>query len=160
MEIKIFTTGGTIDKVYFDKKSEFQVGEPQIGELLQEANVAFQYQVEPILHKDSLDMTEADRRQIFERVAADPHRHILITHGTDTMIDTALLLRGLSGKVIVLTGSMSPARFRNTDAVFNIGCAVAAVQLLGEGVYIAINGRVFKPDRLRKNRENLQFEEY
>jgi L-asparaginase len=105
-------------------------------------------------------MTEADRRHILEKVLAEPHRHILITHGTDTMIDTALMLRGLSGKVIVLTGSMSPARFRNTDAVFNIGCAITAVQLLGEGVYIAMNGRVFKPDRLRKNRENLQFEEY
>jgi L-asparaginase len=160
MEIKIFTTGGTIDKVYFDKMSEFQVGEPQIGEVLQEANVAFQYEVEPILHKDSLDMTEADRRQILERVAADPHRYILITHGTDTIIETALSLRHMSGKVIVLTGSMSPARFRNTDAIFNIGCAIAAVQLLPEGISIAMNGRVFRPDRLRTNRDTMQFEEY
>jgi L-asparaginase len=159
MEIKIFTTGGTIDKVYFDRLSEFQVGEPQIGEVLREANVAFQYQVEPVLHKDSLDMTEADRHQILERVAADPHRYVLITHGTDTMIETALSLREMSGKVIVLTGSMSPARFRNTDAIFNIGCAIAAVQLLPEGVYVAMNGRVFRPDRLRKNRETMQFEE-
>jgi L-asparaginase len=159
MEIKIFTTGGTIDKVYFDRLSEFQVGEPQIGEVLREANVAFQYQVEPVLHKDSLDMTEADRRQILERVAADPHRYVLITHGTDTMIETALFLREMSGKVIVLTGSMSPARFRNTDAIFNIGCAIAAVQLLPEGVYVAMNGRVFRPDHLRKNRETMQFEE-
>ncbi|HVN80891.1 MAG TPA: asparaginase domain-containing protein [Terriglobia bacterium] len=160
MQIKIFTTGGTIDKIYFDKLSEFQVGEPQVGEVLREANVSFEFQVEAILHKDSLDLSQADRQFILEKVLADPHRHILITHGTDTMIETALLLRGLPEKVIVLTGSMSPARFRNTDAVFNIGCAVAAVQLLGEGVYIAINGRVFKPDRLRKNRETLQFEEY
>ena len=160
MQIKIFTTGGTIDKIYFDRLSEFQVGEPQVGEVLREANVAFEFQVEPILHKDSLDLTQADRQLILEKVAADHHRHVLITHGTDTMIETALLLRGLTGKVIVLTGSMSPARFRNTDAVFNIGCAVAAVQLLGEGVYIAMNGRIFRPDRLRKNRENLQFEEY
>jgi L-asparaginase len=159
MEIKIFTTGGTIDKVYFDRLSEFQVGEPQIGEVLREANVAFQYQVEPVLHKDSLDMTEVDRHQILERVAADPHRYVLITHGTDTMIETALSLREMSGKVIVLTGSMSPARFRNTDAIFNIGCAIAAVQLLPEGVYVAMNGRVFRPDRLRKNRETMQFEE-
>jgi len=160
MQIKIFTTGGTIDKIYFDRLSEFQVGEPQVGEVLREANVAFEFQVEPILHKDSLDLTQTDRQLILEKVVADPHRHVLITHGTDTMIETALLLRGLPGKVIVLTGSMSPARFRNTDAVFNIGCAVAAVQLLKEGVYIAMNGRIFKPDRLRKNRENLQFEEH
>jgi len=160
MEIKIFTTGGTIDKIYFDRLSEFQVGEPQVGDVLREANVAFTFQVESILHKDSLDLAQTDRQLILERVANDQHRHVLITHGTDTMIETALLLRGLPGKVIVLTGSMSPARFRNTDAVFNIGCAVAAVQLLGEGVYVTMNGRVFKPDRLRKNRENLQFEEY
>jgi L-asparaginase len=159
MEIKIFTTGGTIDKVYFDRLSEFQVGEPQIGEVLREANVAFQYEVEPILHKDSLDMTEADRHLILEKVAADPHRHVLITHGTDTMIETALFLREMSGKVIVLTGSMSPARFRNTDAIFNIGCAIAAVGLLPDGTYIVMNGRVFRPDRLRKNRETMQFEE-
>ena len=160
MEIKIFTTGGTIDKIYFDRLSEFQVGEPQVGDVLREANVAFTFQVESILHKDSLDLTQTDRQLILERVANDQHRHVLITHGTDTIIETALFLHGLPGKVIVLTGSMSPARFRNTDAVFNIGCAVAAVQLLDEGVYVAMNGRVFKPDRLRKNRENLQFEEY
>ena len=159
MQIKIFTTGGTIDKIYFDRLSEFQVGEPQVGDVLREANVSFEFQVEPILHKDSLDLTQSDRQLIFERVLADPHRHVVITHGTDTMIETALLLRGMPRKVIVLTGSMSPARFRNTDAVFNIGCAIVAVQLLEEGVYIVMNGRVFKPDRLRKNRENLQFEE-
>ncbi len=160
MQIKIFTTGGTIDKIYFDRLSEFQVGEPQVGEVFREANVAFAFQVESILHKDSLDLTSADRQLILEKVAADPNRHILITHGTDTMVETALLLCGVAGKVIVLTGSMSPARFRNTDAVFNIGCAVAAVQLLDEGVYIAMNGRIFRPDHIRKNRETLQFEDY
>ncbi len=159
MTIQIYTTGGTIDKVYFDKLSEFQVGEPQINEVLEEANVAFHYGVESILQKDSLDMTESDRQLILEKVLASPHRHIIVTHGTDTMIETAHLLQRVPGKTIVLTGSLSPARFRNTDAVFNIGCAVAAVQTLPEGVYLTMNGKVFRPDHVRKNREKMQFEE-
>lgn len=158
MTIKIFTTGGTIDKVYFDRLSEFQVGDPQIAQVLEEASVSFQYEVEPLLHKDSLEMTDADRALILEKVAKDPHQMILITHGTDTMIQTAQTLQAVKGKVIVLTGSMAPARFRNTDAIFNIGCAVAAVQSLPEGVYIAMNGCIFKPDKVRKNREKMQFE--
>lgn len=159
MTIQIYTTGGTIDKVYFDKLSEFQVGGPQISEILEEAKVAFQYGVESILQKDSLDMTESDRQLILKKVLASPHRHIIITHGTDTMIETARWLQRVPGKIIVLTGSLSPARFRNTDAVFNIGCAVAAVQTLSEGVYLTMNGKVFCPDRVRKNREKMQFEE-
>jgi L-asparaginase len=159
MTIQIFTTGGTIDKVYFDRSSEFQVGEPQINEVLREANVAFNYCVESILQKDSLDMTENDRQLILEKVLSSPHRQIVITHGTDTMIDTARLLHKAAGKTIVLTGSMSPARFRNTDAVFNIGCAVASVQTLPPGVYLTMNGKVFRPGQVRKNREKMQFEE-
>ena len=159
MEIKIFTTGGTIDKVYFDRLSEFQVGEPTIGEILQEVHVGFDYQIETLLHKDSLDITEAERQRVVEAVAADPHRHVIITHGTDTMIETALNLRQLPGKVIVLTGSLAPARFRTTDAIFNVGCAVSAVQLLPDGVYIAMNGRIFNPAHVRKNRQTQQFEE-
>ncbi len=158
-EIKIFTTGGTIDKIYFDQQSKYQVGDPQISEVLKEANVAFSYEVEPILQKDSLDLTDADRSLICDTVAHDSHKHCIITHGTDTMIVTAKALQHISGKTIVLTGSMSPAKFRNTDAVFNIGCAVAAVQILPEGVYISMNGRVFKPDRLSKNRELMRFKE-
>lgn len=159
MTIQIYTTGGTIDKVYFDKLSEFQVGEPQINEVLEEAKAAFNYRVESILQKDSLDMTKSDRQLILEKVLASPYQHIIITHGTDTMIDTARLLQKVPGKTIVLTGSMSPARFRNTDAIFNIGCAVAAVQTLPAGVYLTMNGKVFLPDQARKNREKMQFEE-
>jgi L-asparaginase len=159
MTIQIYTTGGTIDKVYFDQLSEFEVGEPKINEILEEAKVTFDYGVESILQKDSLDMTESDRQLILEKVLASPHRHIIVTHGTDTMIETAHLLQRVPGKTIVLTGSLSPARFRNTDAVFNIGCAVAAVQTLPEGVYLTMNGKVFRPDHVRKNREKMQFEE-
>lgn len=159
MTIQIFTTGGTIDKIYFDKLSEFQVGEPQINEILKEAGVAFQYVVESILQKDSLDMTEEDRQLISQRVTASPHNQIVITHGTDTMIETGRYLQKVPAKTIVLTGSLAPARFRNTDAVFNIGCAVAAVQTLPHGVYLVMNGRIFLPNCVRKNREKMQFEE-
>lgn len=159
MTIKIVTTGGTIDKIYFDQKSQFQVGDPQILGVLEEANVTFRYEVLSLMRKDSLEMTEADRGVIRDTIGADRHRLFVVTHGTDTMVETAKALRGLAGKTIVLTGAMQPARFRMTDAVFNIACAVTAVQLLPEGVYIAMNGRVFLPDRVRKNVAENRFEE-
>lgn len=159
MKIKIFTTGGTIDKIYFDQKSSFEVGAPQIGQLLSEANAVFGYEVEPLTRKDSLDLTDADRRLIVEAVRSDSAERILVTHGTDTMITTARWLRGLPAKTIVLTGSMQPARFRVSDAVFNIGYAIASVQLLSPGVYIAMNGRIFDPMKARKNLELNRFEE-
>lgn len=159
MKIKIYTVGGTIDKVYFDRKSAYEVGEPKIGEILKEANVTFEYEISSILHKDSLDMTDEDRCLIFEKIASDEHRFILLTHGTDTMIQTAKKLKTIRDKVIVLTGAMEPARFRYSDAAFNIGCAVAAIQTLTPGVYIAMNGRIFDPDRIKKNLEQNWFEE-
>lgn len=158
MKIKIFTTGGTIDKVYFDIKSEFHVGEPQIEQLLYEANISFDYDTESIFRKDSLELTEEDRRLISEKIASDPNQKILVIHGTDTMVETAKRLDGLSTKTIVLTGSMQPARFRESDAVFNIGYAIAAVQLLSPGVYIAMNGQIFNPHKTRKNVELNKFE--
>lgn len=159
MIIKFFTTGGTIDKVYFDAKSEFEVGPPQVLEVLRDANIVFEYRIESILRKDSLDMTDQDRQLIRQQVEAEPCLQIVITHGTDTMIRTAQALTGIPGKTIVLTGSMQPARFRVTDAVFNIGTAVGAVQSLPPGVYIVMNGRVFDPNRVRKNRDKNCFEE-
>jgi len=158
MKIKFFTTGGTIDKVYFDSKSEFQVGPPQVLELVKEANVTFEFEIESILRKDSLDMTEADRRLVRQRIENESCPLIVVTHGTDTMVETARALSGIPGKTIVLTGSMQPARFRSTDAVFNIGSAIGAVQSLPPGVYIAMNGRVLDPWRIRKNREQNRFE--
>lgn len=158
MEIQIITTGGTIDKLYFDAKSEFQVGDPQVVEVLREAHVTVPYAVRQLMRKDSLDLTDADRRLIRETIAAAPHRHFVVTHGTDTMLDTARVLQSLSDKTIVLTGAMQPARFRFTDAVFNIGCAVMAVQLLPPGVYVTMNGRLFDPRRTVKNREQNRFE--
>jgi len=145
MKIKIFTTGGTIDKIYFDAKNDFHVGEPEIANVLEEAIVNFDYEIESILKKDSLDITDSDRALIKKHVAQDPCDKILITHGTDSMIKTAQNLLDIKNKTIVLTGSMQPARLRVNDAIFNIGSATTAVQLLPEGVYIAINGEIFDP---------------
>ena len=121
--------------------------------------MTFEHEVESVLRKDSLDMTDSDRALIRERVAAEPASRIVVTHGTDTMILTALALKGIPGKTIVLTGSMQPARLRVTDAGFNLGTAVAAAQTLPPGVYIAMNGRIFNPDTSRKNVAGHRFEE-
>jgi L-asparaginase len=159
MKVKFFAVGGTIDKVYFDQKSLEKVGEPGVYDILNEANVTFDYECESILQKDSLDMTEEDRQLICEKIKADEHRYIVVTHGTDTMVETARVLQQIPDKVIVLTGSMQPARFKASDAEFNIGVAVAAVQIMPCGVYIAMNGRIFDPDKVKKNWEQNRFEE-
>ncbi|MGH8111553.1 MAG: asparaginase domain-containing protein [Rhodanobacteraceae bacterium] len=156
--LAVITTGGTIDKVYFDAKSNYQVGAPQIGAILARLGVAFEFEVVPLLRKDSLEITDADRAAIRHAVEQQPRHHILITHGTDTMVDTARALAGIAGKTIVLTGALNPARFQGSDAVFNVGCAVGAVQSLGEGVWIAMNGRVWDPEHVRKNRDANRFE--
>ncbi|MGH8151181.1 MAG: asparaginase domain-containing protein [Rhodanobacteraceae bacterium] len=156
--LAVITTGGTIDKVYFDAKSNYQVGAPQIGAILARLGVAFEFEVVPLLRKDSLEMTDTDRAAIRHAVEQQPRHHILITHGTDTMVDTARALAGIAGKTIVLTGALNPARFQGSDAVFNVGCAVGAVQSLGEGVWIAMNGRVWDPEHVRKNRDANRFE--
>jgi len=158
MTVSIYTLGGTIDKVYFDQQSAFEIGEPTVGQILAEANVTVDYTIQALLHKDSLDMTAADRQFVVAKVSADPCDQIVVTHGTDTMIDTALALSSIAGKVIVLTGAMQPARFRTSDATFNIGAAITAVQILPAGVYIAMNGRIFRPERTRKNRKLNRFE--
>jgi L-asparaginase len=159
MQIKIFTVGGTIDKIYFDKKSKYQVGEPAVEQVLQEANINFPYQIESILRKDSLDMTDDDRQLIFDKIAADDHKYIIVTHGTDTIIETARKIMSIQNKVIVFTGAIEPARSKSSDAPFNIGSAVAAVQLLPAGVHIVINGRIFDPNRVQKNMDLNRFEE-
>ena len=158
MHVRIFSCGGTIDKVYFDAKSEYEVGEPRILEIFRRANVSFEYSIESLMRKDSLDMNDEDRALVRSRVATSEHQRFLITHGTDTMPETAHVLSGLSDKTIVLTGSMTPARFEASDAEFNIGCAVGAVQSQSPGVYIAMNGCVFPVGHARKNREAGRFE--
>ena len=158
MTIRIFTTGGTFDKLYFDAESEFHIGDPIAGELLEEAIVNFEYRVESLLKKDSLDMDAQDRQVIHEAVANAQESLILIIHGTDSMVDTAHALLGIADKTIVLLGAMQPARMRYSDALFNLGFASAAVQLLPAGRYIAMNGEIFDPLKVAKNRAQSRFE--
>ncbi len=158
MYIRFVTTGGTIDKIYFDDLSQYEVGESQIQHILHEGLVAFDYDVEPLLHKDSLEMTDADRQVLREYIAADSAERFVVTHGTDTMHEAAEALRGIDGKTIVLTGALTPARFKQTDAMFNVGMAVAAAQVAPPGVYIAMSGQVFEAGKVRKNREKNRFE--
>ena len=154
----IITTGGTIDKVYFDASSDYEVGATIIGNLLAQAEVHYPYQILELLQKDSLELTDQDRQTIHDAVATAGTSRIMITHGTDTMTETAAHLSDISGKTIVLTGSLAPARFAMTDAMFNIGMAMSAVQTLDQGVYIAMNGQVFNADHVFKNRELNRFQ--
>ncbi|MBS0225525.1 MAG: asparaginase [Proteobacteria bacterium] len=157
-DLLIVTTGGTIDKIYFDAKSDYQVGDPQIGRILNALGVAFRFHVIPLLRKDSLFIDNSDRELMRATIAAQAERCVLVTHGTDSMVETAKVLRTISDKTIVLTGALNPARFEGSDAEFNIGCAVGAVQSLPPGVYIAMNGRIWDPAKVRKNVEANRFE--
>lgn len=158
MFIRFLTTGGTIDKIYFDELSQFEVGESQIRHVLTEGMVDFEFDVVPLLQKDSLEITAEDRDLLRTYIEKDDATHYVITHGTDTMPQTAEALTDLQDKTIVLTGALSPARFRTTDAVFNVGMAVAAVQVAAPGVYIAMSGQVFTAGNVRKNRAENRFE--
>jgi L-asparaginase len=157
-KLLIITTGGTIDKVYFDDKSDYQIGEPQISQILHAMHVAFDFEVMDLMRKDSLHISDIERQLIHATVSASDASHILITHGTDSMVETATVLGDLENKTIVLTGALNPARFRDSDAIFNIGCAVGAVQSLPAGVYIAMNGKVWNPQKVHKNRHENRFE--
>jgi L-asparaginase len=155
--IAIVTTGGTIDKAYFDALSAYQIGEPVVKKLLDGANVTHPYRIVELLRKDSLELTDEDRSRLKDTVAALDEKRVVITHGTDTMADSAKVLAAIPGKTIVLTGALSPARFTESDATFNIGMAFAAVQTSPPGVYVAMNGRVFRGDDVRKDREQRRF---
>jgi len=158
LKIKIFTTGGTFDKIYFDAKSEFQFADTIIGDLLEEANISFDYDIVTLLEKDSLDMNDVDRKMIHDAVSNVKEDKILITHGTDTMVETAQALLDIRDKTIVLFGAMQPARMRQSDATYNLGVACAAVQLLPAGVHLAMNGQIFDPLKVLKNRAQNRFE--
>jgi L-asparaginase len=158
MFIRFISTGGTIDKIYFDEMSNFEVGDSQVRHILTDGRVSFDYDVISLFRKDSLEMTAGDREQLRAYVERDDARYYVITHGTDTMTETAAALRPIKDKAIVLTGALSPARFKSTDAVFNVGMAVAAVQVVSPGIYIAMNGQVFAEGEVAKNREQNRFE--
>lgn len=155
--ILVLTTGGTIDKAYFDALSEYQIVESGIPALIAEARVALPFRVMELMRKDSLELTDADRDLIAAAVREAPERHVVITHGTDTMTQTAKALSGIAGKTIVLTGALSPARFAETDAHFNLGMAFATVQVAAPGVWIAMSGQVFDGLKVRKDRAAGKF---
>lgn len=151
MKIQIFCVGGTIDKIYFDAKSKYEVGSPAIAKMLSELSVHLDYQVDSLMAKDSLEMTDEDRAVIRAAIIDSDADRVVITHGTDTMPETARALVGIAGKTIVLTGALAPAIFRESDAAFNIGGALAAAQSKPAGVYIVMNGEVFDGDKVRKD---------
>ena len=157
-KIAVFTTGGTIDKVYFDASSDYKVGEPLVSSLLTRYKVNFEYEVKTLFRKDSLDLTDEERQQILKSVKDCPQNKILITHGTDTMVETAKVLSEVKGKVIVLTGALLPATFKETDAEFNIGTALGALWSHDSGVFVAMNGSVFPWDDVNKNKSIGKFE--
>ena len=155
--IEIFATGGTIDKVYFDALSEYQIGPTALTDILAENNVFIPHSVKQLMRKDSLELTDQDRVAIHAAVLASDAAQILITHGTDTMVQTARKLMDIKGKTIVLTGAMQPATLRASDAEFNVGFALAAAQTLAAGVYIAMNGQIFDPATTQKDRAGHRF---
>ena len=159
MKLHILAVGGTIDKVYFDALSDYTIGPPAATEILQRVRVNFDYDVSQMISKDSLDMTDADRKEILAAVQAHPANHVIITHGTDTMVATGQVLKQASGKTVVIMGAMQPAIMKLTDADFNLGVAVAAVQVLPEGAYLCMNGRIYDVDKVSKNRAQAQFQD-
>jgi L-asparaginase len=155
--ILLLTTGGTIDKIYFDALSDYQVGETVMAKLLEVARVKRPFRIEEVTRKDSLELDDRDRALIAARVAAARETHIVITHGTDTMTETAKLLQDIAGKTIVLVGALAPARFGESDASFNLGMAFATAQVAPPGVYITMSGSVFRADQVVKDRARGAF---
>jgi L-asparaginase len=151
--VLVLTTGGMIDKQYFDALSKYQITDSIVTRLLEVARVRHPYRVEEVLRKDSIDITPEDRAQIVEHVGRAQLSRIVITHGTDTMTVTAAALASIPDKTIVLTGALAPARFSESDAAFNLGMAFATAQTAAPGVYIAINGSVFRGAEVVKNHE-------
>lgn len=159
MKITFIQTGGTIDKDYpkLAKGYGFEIGEPAVKRILEKVNPSFRFEIISVLKKDSLDITEEDREKIYEVCVKADNDKIIITHGTDTMIETAKKLSAIKNKVIILTGAIKPERFSDSDASFNIGTAIGAVNILENGVYIAMNGRIYSWDRCKRDLKTGQF---
>jgi len=157
--IQIFVTGGTFDKEYNELTGELFFKNTHVPEMLRLGRCRLEVEIEPLMMIDSLQMTDAGRQEILARCQSTPHRWIVITHGTDTMEQTAAILGpALTGKTVVLTGAMVPYTFGSSDGMFNLGTALAFVQTLEPGVYVAMNGRCFRWDAVRKNRDLGVFE--
>jgi L-asparaginase len=157
--IRIFVTGGTFDKEYNELNGSLYFKDTHLPEMLRLGRSRIQVVVETLMMIDSLDMTDRGRSAIVARCREAPETRILITHGTDTMVETARALAGGDGKTIVLTGAMVPYAFGSSDGLFNLGSALSFVQVLPPGVYIAMNGRCFQSNSVRKNRDTGVFED-
>ena len=157
--ICIFVTGGTFDKTYDEIRGRLSFGDTHLPEMLRLGRSRVEVSIRTLMMIDSLDMTDADRDVIVRHCAQCADSRIVVTHGTDTMVDTAAALaRGVPGKTIVLTGAMIPYAFGSSDGLFNLGSALSFAQVLPPGVYIAMNGQHFTWDKVRKNRETGIFE--
>lgn len=160
MKIKIFITGGTFDKEYNEIKGELFFKDTHLPEMLNMGRCRVLVEIRTLMMIDSLDMKDDDRKIILENCKNTKEERILITHGTDTMIETAkLLAKDIQNKTIVLTGAMIPYKFGSSDGLFNLGSALAFVQTLPKGVYIAMNGKYFHWDKVRKNKDLGEFED-
>jgi L-asparaginase len=158
--IRIFVTGGTFDKAYNELTGELFFKDSHLPEMLKLGRSNLDVQVRTLMMIDSLRMTDDDRQIILQQCRNAPERRIAITHGTDTMVETAgVLARGIADKTVVLTGAMIPYKFGSSDGLFNLGSALAFAQTLPPGVYVAMNGRYFAWNRVRKNRKTGMFEE-
>ena len=159
MAIRIFAAGGTLDKIYDELSGNLTFKGTHLHSMLYQARSGLDINIETIVLMDSLDMLPSHRQQIAEKCKSCLEDRIVITHGTDTMVETAQLLGAeIQDKTIVLTGAMIPYSFVLSDAPFNIGCALAYVQILPYGVYVTMNGKIFDYDNVRKNKEKGQFE--
>ncbi len=160
MAIRIFVTGGTFDKEYNELTGKLYFKDTHLQEMLKLGRCKIEVDVRTLMMIDSLEMTDADRGIILENCVMCEDERIIITHGTDTMEQTAQILgRGVKDKTVVLTGAMIPYKFGSSDGLFNLGSALAFVETLPHGVYIAMNGRCFNWDNVRKNRKTGEFEE-
>jgi L-asparaginase len=159
MGVRVFVTGGTFDKEYDELRGTLHFRNTHVPEMLRLGRCRIAVAVETLMMIDSLDMSDADRALIAQHCRSCSETQIVITHGTDTMVDTAhVLAEAVPGKTIVLTGAMVPYAFGSSDGLFNLGSALSFVQALGPGVYIAMNGRAFRWDDVRKDREAGDFE--
>ena len=160
MAIRILVTGGTFDKEYNERTGQLYFKDTHLAEMLRLGRSRVEVTIRTVMMIDSLEMTDADRALIVQNCLQSPDDHIVITHGTDTMTETAAAVAAsVTGKTIVLTGAMVPYAFGSSDGLFNLGSALSFVQALPPGVYIAMNGKCFPWDRVRKNRERAEFEE-
>ena len=159
MKILFIQTGGTIDKDYTKstKGYAFEIGEPAVRRILEKINPTFEYEILPLIKKDSLDLNDEDREKLFIVCQKSDVNNIIITHGTDTMIATAKFLSKIKDKVIIITGATKPEKFSDSDAEFNLGSAIGAMNNINPGIYISMKGMLYKYDEVKRDETSGKF---